>query len=239
MEWDLSNDPEREFVVSIDTARVCASRAEVGRNFEIVVARCGRGSRPGRYFTTADTSMRKLQIPNAAGRPLQSEGSCGPRRAERGYMNAAFNLRPAAPASCPRVLTGLNRARARKAADRGKALGNQRMPRQPRLGDVSQHIARPPADEWIDLDPLALGFEQGQPLARSAVWKPFLPGPKSKHRRPRSPWRVRRTLRILQQRSGSLMKSNFSGSSRAMVSAFGSATSHVGQPEEGAESSSR
>jgi hypothetical protein len=58
MELDLPNDPEREFVVSIDTAHVRASRAEAGRNFEIVVARCGcggRGSRPGRYFTTADT----------------------------------------------------------------------------------------------------------------------------------------------------------------------------------------
>ena len=56
MELDLPNDPEREFVVSIDTAHVRASRAEAGRNFEIVVARCGRGgrgSRPGRYFTTA------------------------------------------------------------------------------------------------------------------------------------------------------------------------------------------
>ena len=46
----LPNDPDREFVVSIDTAHVRASRAEAGRNFEIVVARCGRGgrgSRPG------------------------------------------------------------------------------------------------------------------------------------------------------------------------------------------------
>jgi hypothetical protein len=65
MELNLPNDPEREFVVSIDTAHVRASRAEAGRNFEIVVARCGRGgrgSRPGRYFTTADTSKRELQF---------------------------------------------------------------------------------------------------------------------------------------------------------------------------------
>src|SRR6202050_948642 len=78
-------------------------------------------------------------------------------------MDAAFDLRPAAPASRPGVLTGLNRARARKAADRGKALGNQRMAREPRLGDVTQHTARGPAGERIDLEPLALGLEHGQP----------------------------------------------------------------------------
>jgi hypothetical protein len=78
MELNLSNDPEREFVVSIDTAHVRASRAEVSRNFEIVVARCGRGgrgSRPGRYFTTADTSKRDLQSRTL--QALQSEGYVG------------------------------------------------------------------------------------------------------------------------------------------------------------------
>jgi hypothetical protein len=75
MELDLPNDPEREFVVSIDTAHVRASRAEAGRNFEIVVARCGRGGRgprPGRYFTTADTAKRELQSRTL--QALQSEG---------------------------------------------------------------------------------------------------------------------------------------------------------------------
>jgi hypothetical protein len=48
MELNLPNDPEREFVVSIDTAHIRASRAEAGRNFEIVVARCGRGGRGSR-----------------------------------------------------------------------------------------------------------------------------------------------------------------------------------------------
>ena len=78
MELDLPNDPEREFVVSIDTAHVRASRAEAGRNFEIVVARCGRGgrgSRPGRYFTTADTSKCELQSRTL--QALQSEGYAG------------------------------------------------------------------------------------------------------------------------------------------------------------------
>ena len=78
MELNLPNDPEREFVVSIDTAHVRASRAEASRNFEIVVARCGRGgrgSRPGRYFTTADTSKRDLQSRTL--QALQSEGYAG------------------------------------------------------------------------------------------------------------------------------------------------------------------
>ena len=78
MELNLPNDPEREFVVSIDTAHVRASRAEASRNFEIVVARCGRGgrgSRPGCYFTTADTSKRDLQSRTL--QALQSEGYAG------------------------------------------------------------------------------------------------------------------------------------------------------------------
>ena len=78
IELNLPNDPEREFVVSVDTAHVRASRTEAGRNFEIVVARCGRGgrgSRPGRYFTTADTSKRGLQSRTL--QALQSEGYAG------------------------------------------------------------------------------------------------------------------------------------------------------------------
>ena len=64
--------------MSIDTAHVRVSRAEAGRNFEIIVARCGRGgrgSRPGRYFTTADTSKRKRQSRTLEA--LQSEGYAG------------------------------------------------------------------------------------------------------------------------------------------------------------------
>jgi len=63
-ELDLPNDPEREFVVSIDTAHVRGSRSEKARIFEIAVARCGRGRRgspPGHYFATADTSKRELR----------------------------------------------------------------------------------------------------------------------------------------------------------------------------------
>jgi hypothetical protein len=78
IELNLPNHPEREFVVSIDAAHVRASRAEAGRNFEIVVARCGRGgrgSRPGRYFTTADPAKRELQSRTL--QALQSEGYGG------------------------------------------------------------------------------------------------------------------------------------------------------------------
>jgi hypothetical protein len=65
IELDLPNDPEREFVVSIDTARIRGASEVDGRTFEIAVARCGRGqrgSRPGHYFVTADTSKQGLRL---------------------------------------------------------------------------------------------------------------------------------------------------------------------------------
>ncbi len=77
-ELNLPNDLEREFVVSIDTAHVRASRAEPSRNFEIVVARWGRdgrGSRPSRYFTSADTSKREIQSRTL--QALRTEGYMG------------------------------------------------------------------------------------------------------------------------------------------------------------------
>jgi hypothetical protein len=64
IELDLPDDPERGFVVSIDTAHVRGSAEVEGRTFEIAVARCGcggRGSRPGHYFVTADTSKRDMR----------------------------------------------------------------------------------------------------------------------------------------------------------------------------------
>lgn len=78
VELDLPNDPEREFVVSIDTAHVRCSRSEKARTFEIAVARCGRGRRgspPGHYFATADTSKRELR--SQALQALQHEGYVG------------------------------------------------------------------------------------------------------------------------------------------------------------------
>ena len=104
MELDLPNDPEREFVVSIDTAHVRASRAETGRNLEIVVARCGRGgrgSRPGRYFTTADTSKRELQ--SRTMQALQTEGYAG--RGEVAVLSDGAEIMKRLPKALPQPTT--------------------------------------------------------------------------------------------------------------------------------------
>jgi hypothetical protein len=104
MELDLPNDPEREFVVSIDTAHVRASRAETGRSFEIAVARCGRGgrgSRPGRYFTTADTSKRELQSRTL--QALQSEGYAG--RGEVTVLSDGAEIMKRLPRALPQPTT--------------------------------------------------------------------------------------------------------------------------------------
>ena len=104
MELDLPNDPEREFVVSIDTAHVRASRAEAGRSFEIAVARCGRGgrgSRPGRYFTTADTSKRELQSRTL--QALQSEGYAG--RGEVTVLSDGAEIMKRLPRALPQPTT--------------------------------------------------------------------------------------------------------------------------------------
>ena len=78
IELDRPNDPEREFVVSIDTAHVRGASEADGRTFEIAVARCGRGqrgSRPGYYFVTADTSKQELRLRTL--QALQREGYTG------------------------------------------------------------------------------------------------------------------------------------------------------------------
>ncbi len=78
IELDLPNDPQREFVVSIDTAHVRGASEADGRTFEIVVARCGRGqrgSRPGHCFVTADTSKQGLRLRTL--QALQREGYTG------------------------------------------------------------------------------------------------------------------------------------------------------------------
>jgi hypothetical protein len=78
IELDLPNDPEREFVVSIDTAHVKSASQAEDRTLEIAVARCGRGqrgSRPGHYFVTADTSKQGLRLRTLEA--LQAEGYTG------------------------------------------------------------------------------------------------------------------------------------------------------------------
>jgi hypothetical protein len=103
-ELDLPNDPEREFVVSIDTGHVRASRAEAGKSFEIAVARCGRGgrgSRPGRYFTTADTSKSELQ--SRTMQALQSEGYAG--RGEVTVLSDGAEIMKRLPRALPQPTT--------------------------------------------------------------------------------------------------------------------------------------
>src|ERR1700677_2983720 len=88
---------------------------------------------------------------------------------ERTNMDAAFDLASPAPTARPLVLARLDRARAGQAADGRKALGDQGVPGQSGVGNVFQHVARAPADERVDLDPLTLGFEQRQGRARRAL----------------------------------------------------------------------
>src|ERR1700677_312857 len=99
-------------------------------------------------------------------------------------MYAALDLASPAPTAGPLVLAWLDRARAGQTADRWKALGGKGMPGQSRVSDIFQHVARAPADERVDLDPLALGFEQRQGRARRALKTLTAgdPGVKSFHR---------------------------------------------------------
>ncbi|WP_246763607.1 ISKra4 family transposase [Rhizobium sp. 007] len=78
MEMQLPGDRRKEFVVSIDTAHVRSVDRNSARNFELVVARCGRGGRGepgGRYFTTGSTNQTALR--DRALHALQQEGYCG------------------------------------------------------------------------------------------------------------------------------------------------------------------
>ncbi|MBB3398865.1 MULTISPECIES: hypothetical protein [unclassified Rhizobium] len=65
LEMQLPGDRRREFVVSIDTAHVRSADPNSARNFELVVARCGRGGRGepgGRYFATSSTDQEDSQV---------------------------------------------------------------------------------------------------------------------------------------------------------------------------------
>jgi hypothetical protein len=78
LELAMTDDPLREFVVSIDTAHIRSADQKMGRDFEIVVARCGRGGRgmpPGHYFATSNTSQRELRARTL--QALQFEGFSG------------------------------------------------------------------------------------------------------------------------------------------------------------------
>ena len=64
LELELPGDRRREFAISIDTAHIRSADPKSSRNFELVVARCGRGGRGeagGRYFVTAGTDQYALR----------------------------------------------------------------------------------------------------------------------------------------------------------------------------------
>jgi len=78
LEMQLPGDRRKEFVISIDTAHVRSADRNSARNFEIVVARCGRGGRGdagGRYFTTSNTDQPAIR--DRALHALRREGYCG------------------------------------------------------------------------------------------------------------------------------------------------------------------
>lgn len=90
-----------KFVVSIDTAHVRGDSEARGRTFEIAVARCGRGqrgSRPGHYFVTADTSKRELRSRTL--QALQREGYLG--RGEVTVLSDGAEIMKRLPRALPR-----------------------------------------------------------------------------------------------------------------------------------------
>lgn len=75
LEMQLPGDRRKEFVVGIDTAHIRSADPNSARNFELVVARCGRGGRGepgGRYFTTGSTDQTAIR--DRALHALQREG---------------------------------------------------------------------------------------------------------------------------------------------------------------------
>ena len=78
LELGMPDDPLREFVVSIDTAHIRRADQKMARDFEIVIARCGRGGRgmpPGHYFATSNTSQLEMRARTL--QALQFEGYSG------------------------------------------------------------------------------------------------------------------------------------------------------------------
>jgi hypothetical protein len=78
LELGMPNDPLREFVVSVDTAHIRSADPKTARDFEIVIARCGRGGRgtpPGHYFATTNTSQLEMRARTL--QALQFEGYSG------------------------------------------------------------------------------------------------------------------------------------------------------------------
>ena len=65
-------------VVSIDTAHIRSADQKMARDFEVVIARCGRGGPgmpPGHYFATSNTSQGEVRARTL--QALQFEGYSG------------------------------------------------------------------------------------------------------------------------------------------------------------------
>jgi len=78
LELGMPDNPLREFIVSIDTAHIRSADQKTARDFEIVIARCGRGGRgmpPGHYFVTSNTSQLEMRARTL--RALRFEGYSG------------------------------------------------------------------------------------------------------------------------------------------------------------------
>lgn len=78
LEMHLPGDRCKEFVISIDTAHVRSADPNLARNFELVVARCGRGGSgetDGRYFVTGRTDQQAIR--DRTLHALRREGYCG------------------------------------------------------------------------------------------------------------------------------------------------------------------
>ncbi|WP_237143627.1 ISKra4 family transposase [Phyllobacterium zundukense] len=75
LEMQLPGDHRKEFVISVDTAHIRGADPNMARNFEIVVARCGRGDVGGRYFVTSNTD--RSEIRDRSLQALRKEGYCG------------------------------------------------------------------------------------------------------------------------------------------------------------------
>jgi hypothetical protein len=78
LEMQLPGGRRKEFVVSIDTARIRSAEITSARNFELVVARCGRGGPGGlggRHFATINTGQAAIRDREL--HALQQEGYRG------------------------------------------------------------------------------------------------------------------------------------------------------------------
>jgi hypothetical protein len=78
LEMQLPGDRRQEFVISVDPAHIRSADPKLARNFEIVVARCGRGGRGdlgGHYFVTSNTDQSEIR--DRSLQALRSEGYCG------------------------------------------------------------------------------------------------------------------------------------------------------------------